>query len=218
MKIAAIQIVLLMVYCLSLSACKNTANTSSSATKTKIHPSRDSLVVLGRRYSSNNQTEADYISCIGEELGSNTGAFNIIPEQQFIDELYPFFETSTAPQNINNLSTLLQEPGLQKKFGEINLRYVIWVEGYTRVHGKTGSVSCAVGPGAAGCLGFVTWDEDANYQAKIWDVKALSLHAEVNTTSTGTSYMPAVIVPIPILARAQNSACVDMAWNIGRKI
>lgn len=217
MKSASMYAALLVVGC-CLSGCKSTESGTASATKTHIHPSRDSLVILGRRHSSHNETEADYISCIGEELESATGAFNIIPEQQFIDELYPFFEASTAPLNINRLNTLLQEPGLQSKFEELNLRYVIWVDGYTKIHGKTGSVSCAVGPGAAGCLGFAMWDEDANYQAKIWDVKKLSLLAEVNTTSSGTSYLPAVIVPVPLLARVQSSACSDMAWNIGREI
>lgn len=218
MKITTVRFTILLLMCFGLLACKSTITNSSKAAKVKIHPSRDSLVVLGRRYSGNNETETDYISCIGEEIESNTGAFNIIPEQQFIDELYPFFETSTAPLNIKNLNTLLQEPGLKKKFDELNLRYVVWIEGYTRIHGRSGTVSCAVGPGAAGCLGFAMWNEDANYEAKIWDVKALSLLAEVNTTSTGTSYLPAVIVPVPLLAQVQSSACADMAWNIGRKL
>ena len=64
-----------------------------------------------------------------------------------------------------------------------------------------------VGPGGGGCFGFGTWSSDANYEATIW---AFSEHAEVgriSTTATGQSYMPAVVIPIPIIAPVQGTAC-----------
>jgi len=48
----------------------------------------DTVVVLGRRYAANYDTEIDLISCVGDELHDSKN-LRVIPEQQFIDSLYP---------------------------------------------------------------------------------------------------------------------------------
>ena len=64
-----------------------------------------------------------------------------------------------------------------------------------------------IGPVAAGCFGFGTWSNDSNYEATIWDFTDRAEVGRVNTSATGQSYMPAVVIPIPIIAPVQGTAC-----------
>lgn len=176
----------------------------------------ESIVILGRRHSTGPDTEFDFIDCVGRSLESSLGEVEIIPEKTFIDSMYPYFETSTAPMDVQNLDELIQIPEVAEKLNEFRVRYFIWIDGFTERTDSKGSISCAVGPGGGGCFGFATWDDEANYEATIWDFKDLLLEGKISAASSGTSYLPAVIVPIPLLARVQSNACSRMAAQIGR--
>ena len=77
-----------------------------------------------------------------------------------------------------------------------------------------GSLSCAVGPGGGGCFGFKSWDDEADYEAAVWDLKHKNVAAKVNTETEGTSFVPAVIVPVPLLARVKATACDAMSKQL----
>jgi hypothetical protein len=174
----------------------------------------ESIVVLGRRNSSSYDTEIDFVDCVGRSLKYSLRGINVIPEQQFIDSMYPYFETSTAPMDVKNLDRLVQMPEVASKLEEFKVRYFVWIDGFTETTDSDGAISCTVGPGGGGCFGFATWDDEANYEAIIWDFKDLNLEGKISAESSGTSYLPAVIIPIPLLARVQSSACSSMASQI----
>ena len=198
-----------------LAGCKSTTviDEYRQAPKTVIG-NEESVVVLGRRHSSSRETEVDFISCVGSLLSGGRDGISVIPEQDFVDSMYPYFETSTAPMDIKNLDILVQDPAIAEKFSNFHIRYFIWIEGFTETTEKSGSISCAVGPGGGGCFGFASWDDEANYEATIWDFKNLEFTGKISAATQGTSYMPAVIVPIPMLARVQSGACHSMADQI----
>ena len=174
----------------------------------------ESIVVLGRRHSSGYETEDDFVSCVGRSLGQGQSEISVIPEKDFVDSMYPYFETSTAPMDVKNLGKLAQIPVIADKFNDFNLRYFVWIDGATERTDSSGSVSCAVGPGGGGCFGFAYWKDEANYEASIWDFKELSLSGKINAETKGTSFMPAIIIPIPMLARVQENACKSLANQI----
>ncbi len=174
----------------------------------------EAIVVLGRRHSSSYETEDDFISCVGTSLGQGQSEINVIPEKDFVDSMYPYFETSTAPMDVKNLGRLAENPAIAAKFEDFNLRYFVWIDGATERTDSSGSVSCAVGPGGGGCFGFAYWKDEANYEASIWDFKQLALSGKINAETKGTSFMPAIIIPIPMLARVQENACKSLANQI----
>ena len=172
----------------------------------------ESIVVLGRRHSAGYETEDDFISCVGRSLGQGQTDINVIPEQDFVDSLYPHFETGTAPMDINTLGQLAERtPAIAAIFNDLNLYYLVWIDGATERTDSSGSVSCAVGPGGGGCFGFAYWKDEANYEASVWDFRELGLSGKINAETKGTSYMPAVVIPIPMLARVQENACKSLA-------
>lgn len=181
--------------------------------ETSLHAG-DTIVVLGRRHNSEHETEKDFISCVGKSLANGEYAINVIPEDLFVDSMYPYFEVSTAPMDVKNLDQLVQNPAIAQKFSEFNIRYFIWIDGFTERTGSSGSITCSITPAGGGCFGFATWDDEANYEASVWDFETLHLAGRISAETQGTSYLPAIIIPIPLLARVQANACKSMANQI----
>lgn len=201
-----------------LQACNSTGVGTPDDQRIAINPNHPSMVVLGKRHVTHNATEFDFVSCVKDYLTDNNPALNVIPEQQFIDDMYPFFETSTAPLHINSFQRLAQNPIVSDKLDQLNLRYLVWVFGDTDTVDQSGAMSCAVGLGGGGCFGFTTWDDEAQYDAQVWDVDKLVHTGSASAQHSGTSHMPAVVIPIPILAGVQNAACNILAIRIEQHI
>ncbi len=168
--------------------------------------SSEKVVVLGRRQAGEYETEPDFISCIGNKL-ANGGIVSVYPEEEFIDQLYPWFEPRTAPLHLKRMQRMLQEPMIAERVKDIGVRYMIWVDGNTEVTESDGSLSCAVGPGGGGCFGFATWDKASDYEAIIWDLQDVDEEGRVRVDARGSSYLIAVVAPVPFIARVQSEAC-----------
>ncbi|MEM6775101.1 MAG: hypothetical protein AAF640_09650, partial [Pseudomonadota bacterium] len=56
-------------------------------------------------------------------------------------------------------------------------------------------------------FGFGTWGNASDYEATVWDFTDRAEVGRLNTQTSGQSYMPAVVVPIPIIAPVQGTAC-----------
>ena len=207
-KITALIAVLL------LSACKSTTVIDETRQAPTSINADESVVVLGRRTSGEHDTENDFISCVGESLDHGDHAIKVIPEKQFIDSMYPYFEASTAPMDVKNLAKLVQNPAIARKFNDFKIRYFVWIDGSTQRTGSSGTITCSISPAGGGCFGFATWDDQSDYEASIWDFKHLNLSGKISTTTQGTSYLPAIVIPIPLLARVQAHACENMAEQI----
>ena len=77
-----------------------------------------------------------------------------------------------------------------------------------------GSLSCAAGPGGGGCFGFAWWQNDAKYEASVWDLDGLEDVGTISADVSGTSFMPAIVIPIPLIARTQSKACKGLATQL----
>ena len=190
---------------MALGAACTTTRIDESRVESAAVGSGEKVVVLGRRHNSEYETEPEFVRCVGRGVAS-TGAA-VVPELEFMNSFYPWFEPRTAPMSLKRFEALLQMPAFATRMRELNLRYIVWVDGRTETVDKAGSISCAVGPGGAGCIGFGTWDDESKYEASVWDLRLSQSIATISTESAGTSYMPAVIVPVPIIARVRAAAC-----------
>ena len=166
-----------------------------------------SVVILGRRHASDYETEPDFIECVGDHIASRDRSIRVIGELEFINALYPWFEPRTAPLRPEDIHKLLLQEPVAQKMAELKTEYMIWIDGNTIRTDSAGSMTCGIGPGGAGCFGFGTWSNESNYEAAIWDFTDETEVGRVSTTATGQSYMPAVVIPIPIIAPVQGTAC-----------
>lgn len=174
----------------------------------------EAVVVLGRRSASSYDTEVDLISCVGENLGNGRSGLIVIPEQQFVDRLYPWFEPRIAPMRVGALQRLVQQEEIAAAMADYKISHIVWIDGKTETTDSSGSIGCSIGAGGAGCFGFGSWDQESEYEASIWDYEEQKLLGKVSTDAAGTSYMPAVVIPIPIIARVQSNACKGMAAQL----
>lgn len=173
--------------------------------------SDESVVILAKSYHLGNETEDKYINCVEDALSRGSKGLRVIPHKQFVDSLFPWFEPRTAPAETKGLPKLLERPGVAERIAEQKVRYIIWLDGDTDRVAGGGSLSCAAGPGGGGCFGFAWWQNDADYTAAVWDLKGLESAGSVTADVSGTSFLPALVVPIPLIARARAAACKGLA-------
>jgi hypothetical protein len=171
----------------------------------------ESVVVLGRRHKGGDATEDKFVDCVSERLGRGKDGLGIIGDDEFVDSLFPWFEPRTAPLKTADLPRMLSRPLLSERLTEIGVRYMVWIEGSTERIDSTGSMTCSITTTGAGCFGFLSWEDGSSYEASVWDIKNAVSVGKISSDASGTSFVPAVVVPIPFIARVQHSACNSMA-------
>ncbi|MDX1459895.1 MAG: hypothetical protein R3348_02450 [Xanthomonadales bacterium] len=172
----------------------------------------DKVVILGRRDAGHYETDRDFVGCIGKEMRGSD--ITVLPEQEFIDALYPWFEPRTAPKGLPRLKRLMEESYIRDEVSRENVRYVVWLDGTTETQGHMGSMSCSMGPAGAGCFGYSQWEKVVFIEAIIWDLRDLTEKGRIRVDSEGTSYLIGVVAPIPLLSPVKNDACKGLGEQL----
>ena len=193
-----------------LSGCVSSRIEQSRDSTTGIE-SGEAIVLLGRASYNDKQTEESFTECIADVLGEGDNPIRLIGQSQFRDDLYPWFEPRTAPTSADELGRLFAEPGVKDRIASVNVRYLAWIDGDTVTIDSGGSMSCTISTFGGGCFGMSYWEEDASYEAAIWDLKTMTSTGQISADASGTSYLAGVIIPVPILARPGNAACKGLA-------
>ncbi len=196
-----------------LAACTSTTVDEFRQGETGIEGD-ESIVILGRRQASDYETSSRFVECVGEGVARGADGINVVPEREFIDAMFPWFEPRTAPLRTRDLERLMAEDVVARKMNEFGVRYIVWVDGHTETTDRSGSISCTIGPAGGGCFGFGTWEDDANFDARVWDIDTLTNVGTINTDATGQSFLPALVVPIPLIARVEANACNRLAEQL----
>jgi hypothetical protein len=191
--------------------------------------SSDSVVLLAKPQLQGVGSESGFLDCLEEQLlghsmpksdpngavSSSPGRhFRLVPHRAFIDSLYPWLEPSTAPADVEFARILLARPGVRERVEASGVRYVVAIEGGTNVVDKSGSLACAAGPGGAGCIGMAFWKKNSDYQARIWDLERGVSLGTVGTDVSGNSMIIGAIIPVPLVAPVQHTACTRLAHEL----
>lgn len=195
---------------ITLSACVTSRVEDVRQSNTGLNDG-EGVVIMAKSYHLGNETEADFIACVGDSIGRGSSGLRVVPNDEFVDALFPWFEPRTAPAETKGLPELMQRPGVPEMIATKGVRYIIWLDGNTDRVAGGGSMSCAAGPGGGGCFGFAWWQNDSKYSASVWDLEGLEDAGTVSADVSGTSFLPAIVVPIPLIARVQSKACDGLA-------
>lgn len=199
---------------ITITACTSVTVDEMRLSETDIDLELDTVVVLGRQHSPAYESEESLVSCVASELRSGPLGLNVVPDQEFVDALYPWFEPRTAPLSLERLENLLDRQILQQAIDQFAVRYIVWIEGTTETTDSSGGMSCTISAAGGGCLGMGMWEDESTYEASVWDFHELQEAGRISVDSRGTSYMPAVIIPIPFLARVQTNSCRGLGQQI----
>ena len=208
-----VKVTLIVTSMLLLSGCVTSRIEQSRDSVTGI-ASEEAMVILGRASYNHRQTEESFTSCIEDILSKGERPIRLIPENEFKDNLYPWFEPRTAPTSADDLGRLFAQPGVQDRIDAAKVRYLAWIEGDTITVDSGGSMSCTISTFGGGCFGMSYWEQDASYEASIWDLRQLNSAGQISADANGTSYLAGLILPIPILARPGNAACKGLAQQL----
>jgi hypothetical protein len=196
-----------------VSACMTAKLEESRSLATSI-TDKEAVVLLAKPHVEGVAAEDEFMDCVGDKMARQSG-IRVQGNEEFQDQMFPWFEPSTAPQRPEGVAQLLTRPAVRRRIEENGVRYIVWVDGLTRQTDSGGSISCAIGPGGGGCLGFGWWEKASDYDAIVWDLKEAKSAGSVSTSVTGTSALVGVIVPLPFIARVQGTACDRLAGQLG---
>lgn len=174
----------------------------------------EALVILGRASYNDRETELSFTDCLASALGGGESPVTLVDQNEFKDSLYPWFEPRTAPTSSDELKGLFEQPGVAEQIQQSNVRYLAWIDGDTITTDRGGSFSCTISSFGGGCFGMSYWEEDASYEASIWDLENLNTAGAISADANGTSYLAGLVVPVPILARPGNAACKALATQL----
>lgn len=199
----------LMLYlcgCASTMEVKNYRQTQPGAIRMD-----EAVVVLAQHQLVERETERDFVECVGRKLTRIETSPRVIPRDAFIDGMYPYFEAGTAPTSVEAIAKHAANPAMRARLSEMNVRYVIWIDGFTETVDGSGSMSCTISPAGGGCLGWTNWTNEGAYNAEIWDLKRGVEVSSFELDARGTSHLIGLVVPIPLLANVKGNACDVMA-------
>lgn len=174
----------------------------------------ESIVIMSTSYHLAKPAEYAFIECVTEDAQSGSGKLSVYPAADFRDALFPWLEPRTAPAKAADLPKLLDRPGVRERIKERNVRYIVWIRGKTEETNSSGGLACAAGPTGGACFGLAWWDNLSAYEAAIWDLDAAVDAGKVTTSVNGTSMVPALIIPLPFIARTRAAACKGMARQL----
>jgi|TARA_B100001765_G_scaffold156996_1_gene101628 hypothetical protein len=197
-----------------LTGCVNTTIQEVREASTSLN-SKESIVILSRKHKTSGETEDDFVGCVSNKTGSGEDALSVMSERDFMDELFPWFEPRTAPLNMRELTYVISRPLISEKIRAIGVRYLVWVEGTTERSEESGALQCTVvSGGIPACFGFLSWESGSDYEASVWDINRGITVGKVSSEASGTSIVPALIVPIPFIARVQTQACISLSEQL----
>ncbi len=200
--------------CLALlGGCMQARMDESREMQTKI-ASDEAVVILAKPQIEGAAAEDGFMDCVSSNLASGSHKLRVRGNNEFVDQLFPWFEPGTAPTRPEGVTAVLSRPGVSERVAETGVRYIVWLDGSTRKIDGGGSLACGAAPGAAGCIGFGWWEKEAAYEATIWDIKQAKSAGSVGTNVTGTSAIIGAVVPLPFIARVEGTACNRLAEQL----
>jgi hypothetical protein len=100
---------------LLLSACVTSTVDEMVFNAPQVELGDSTVVILGRRHSSDYETEPDFVECVADHITSGDKSLNVMPELEFMNALYPWFEPRTAPLRPSDIEKLATKPKIPTK-------------------------------------------------------------------------------------------------------
>lgn len=181
----------------------------------------EGVVLLADAYFSvvTNDLDENVNECLGDGIRKVNPQLRIVPAQTFRTLLYPYFSTSTSPHTTEEYQALINKPLIRQRIARLGVRYLVVSSGAATRNDSHGGILCGGGYGGAGCLGMAWYDRKTEFKAQIWDLKRGSLDGTIQTKSTGTGVIPALLLPFPVYMPATESAsCQELGVRLGNAL
>ncbi|MDH5622732.1 MAG: hypothetical protein OEY74_11680, partial [Gammaproteobacteria bacterium] len=156
----------------------------------------------------------DMDKCLARYLLNAVPRFSLVRHEKIHDLLYPWMEPGTQPENEQDFAALLRREDVQLRLAGVGVRFLVAFSGSTRTEDWKGGIYCGGGYGGAGCLGFSWAGKKTALDAVLWDLADIDHPELAEASESGTSIMPALLLPVPIPASTQSGACRELGRRI----
>jgi len=152
--------------------------------------------------------------CIGAPFQDLMPTVPVVPFDRLRLALFPWLEWSTAPRTDEQLLDLIKRPDVARELGRLRVRYLVHAGGATSTDFSHGGVLCGATAAGGGCFGFSWGTRESAYNATVIDLAAaVPLTTEAVRRHSG-AYMPAFVIPVPIIGPTKADACREIARRI----
>jgi len=158
------------------------------------------------------------MDCVGNRLAQASPPFEVIAADQVRLAFFPWLEPSTAPKSLEELQRWAAEPAIRNKMRAIGARYLLEFHGGTKTEIPGGGILCGAGFGAGGCFGFVWGSRDSAFNATLLDMREGGAPVDVSAMQHSGVYVPAFILPIPLMAATESKACEELSQRIHERL
>ena len=156
--------------------------------------------------------------CIGTPFEELRPAVPVVPFDRMRLALFPWLEWSTAPRTDEELLDLIRRPEVARVLADLRVRYFVHAGGATTTDLGHGGVLCGASVGGGGCFGFSWGTRESAYHATVIDLAAAVPLATESVSRSGHAYVPAFLIPVPIITPTKADACREMARRIHARI
>ncbi len=149
--------------------------------------------------------------CVHQKLKSDLPSLKVFSEDKFRDAIFPWFEPSTTPKDLGELSALLKRTIVTEHLKILEIDYLIFIRGNVIKKGFEGPLVVGGGFGAVGGFGYQSSEHETHIYAKVWDINKQISVGNTEVHSQGKFRMPWFIMPIPIPTDTKGTACEETA-------
>lgn len=147
-------------------------------------------------------------SCIGHRLAEYSPPLEVIPIDRIRLEFFPWLEPAVAPKSREAMRQWLQEEAVQTQLRALGVRYFLEFRGGTKMDTQ-GGMLCSYG-----CLGFIWGHRQSSFSAYLLDVRRNGTWTEETVVRRGRVIVPALLLPVPLIAATKTAACQELAEKI----
>lgn len=171
--------------------------------------------LLTWRYTDNNSA----MECVGNRLRSYHPPVGVVAMDDVIRlEFFPWLEPSTGPKTTDDFRSWFSHPAIQDKMRDLGIRYLLSLQGGTKTEIPGGGILCGASMGGGGCLGFAWGTHESAFSASLFDLQDQAEPKELTSRESSGVYVPAFILPIPLLAPTESVACERLAHDLHETI
>jgi hypothetical protein len=156
--------------------------------------------------------------CLTKKIRQSPSVSSVVASTAVRDMLYPLMEPGTQPPSEEAFAQLLQRRDVRTRLHDSGLHYLVAFTGGTQGEEFVNRLICGGGMGAAGCFGYVWWDESTQLDAVLWNLGIDGEPEHAQAHDEGTSLVLGWVLPVPILARTKIDACNELGATVTRVI
>ena len=182
---------------------------------------KDSLIVQTheQQFSAASVLSVDFedekfARCVQRGLKTKLTEISFIPGDKFRNYLYPWFEPSTAPKEIGELSAILSKAPVRERIRTLGVELLIYVYGDTFQSKLDGDIS--VNSGLA--VGYLAAERKTHIWTTVWNLKEKAIIGTTDVNFQGTVHLPVLGLPIVIPAFTESSACSETVMRISNSL